>query len=99
MKDRSYEALYIVPTALTEDEVSKIAEQYKEVVEKNGGTVTKAGLWEKRKLAYEIGNHRDGNYILMEFSAPSAAPAELSRLMGINDTIIRHRIFALEESK
>jgi small subunit ribosomal protein S6 len=93
---KKYEALYIVPGNLNDEEVQKIADQFKEIVEKNGGTVDSAAKWEKRKLAYPIKHHRDGNYILMHFDAPAPAPAELSRLMRINDSIIRHRIYLRE---
>jgi small subunit ribosomal protein S6 len=95
---KKYEVLYIVPASLTEAEVQKIADHFNGVVEKNGGTVDSAGLWEKRKLAYEIEGHRDGNYVLMLFSAPAQAPAELNRLMRISDDVVRHRIYALEEA-
>lgn len=88
--------MYIVAGKHTDDEVKKIAEQFKDVVEKNGGKVDSAEKWQKRKLAYEIEDHRDGNYILMLFEGPSEVPAELSRLMNINDEVIRHRIFKRE---
>ncbi|MBX3111320.1 MAG: 30S ribosomal protein S6 [Fimbriimonadaceae bacterium] len=92
MKTSKYEALYIVPASLTSEEVQAVADNFKGVVEKNGGTVESAGLWEKRKLAYEINDHREGNYILMHFEAPGNVPAELNRLMRINDQVIRHTI-------
>lgn len=97
MKTKPYEAFYIVSAAMTDDEVSKVADHFKDVVEKNGGSVESAGKWEKRKLAYEINGHREGNYVLMTFSAPATVPAELNRLMNISDDIVRHRIFSLDE--
>lgn len=96
MKTNKYEAFYIVAGSHTDEEVQKIATHFKEVVEKNGGSVETAEKWKKRKLAYEINGHRDGNYILMHFEAPSPVPAELNRLMNISDDVIRHRIFVRE---
>ncbi len=96
MNINQYEALYIVPAALTDDEVQALADQYKGVVEKLAGTVESAGRWEKRKLAYEINGHKEGNYIIMMFEAPSSVPAELSRQMRNNETIIRHAIYTRE---
>ncbi len=96
MSSRKYEAFYIVPANLNDDEVQTVANQFKDVVEKNGGTVESAEKWEKRKLAYEIDGHKEGNYILMKFEADGPVPNELSRLMRINDTVIRHRIDKLE---
>jgi small subunit ribosomal protein S6 len=98
MNTRKYEALYIVPATMTDEEVDKVAENFKNIVERNGGTVESAGKWDKRKLAYEIDGHREGNYILMHFEAPAGVPAELNRLMRINDLVIRHRIFLREEA-
>jgi small subunit ribosomal protein S6 len=97
MADRKYEAFYIVRPELTDADVQKIADRFKEVVENQGGSVESAGKWDKRKLAYEVEGLKEGNYILMNFSAPSAVPAELNRLMRISDDVIRHRIFSSEE--
>lgn len=92
-----YETLYIVKPELSDADVAKIAEQYKTTVEGLGGTVEKAGKWDKRRLAYEIKGYREGTYVLMNFEAGPKVPAELSRLMRNNDAIIRHRIFKIEE--
>lgn len=95
-KTTQYEAFYIVKPDLNDADVAKIAERFKGVVETNGGSVSTAEKWEKRKLAYEIKGFKEGNYILMNFEAPATVPAELSRLMGISDDVIRHRIFKID---
>jgi small subunit ribosomal protein S6 len=94
---KKYEAFYIVKPELNDGDVSKIAEHFKGIVENHGGSVEKAGKWDKRKLAYEIDGFKEGNYVLMNFEAPAELPAELGRLMRINDDIIRHRIYKLED--
>ncbi|HXH60735.1 MAG TPA: 30S ribosomal protein S6 [Fimbriimonadaceae bacterium] len=96
MNERQYEAIYIVAPDKTDSEVKSISDRFKEVVEKNGGTVDSAGKWEKRKLAYEIAGHTDGNYVLMDFKCDTQVPKELSRLMRISDDVIRHRIYLKE---
>ena len=96
MNTRKYEAFYIVDPSLADDAVKKISDHFKEVVEKQGGTVESAGKWEKRKLAYPIAGHTEGNYVLMDFECGSQVPKELSRLMRISDDVIRHRIFVKE---
>ena len=93
MNTRKYEAFYIVPATMSDDEVQKVADHFKEIAEKNGATVETAAKWKKRKLAYEIKGHKEGNYVLMEFEGPSAVPAELNRLMNNSDDVVRHRIF------
>ena len=99
MDTRKYEACYIVDPALADADVQTIADRFKEVVEKNGGSVESAKKWEKRKLAYEIQDYTEANYVLMDFECDSQVPKELSRLMRISDDVIRHRIFATEDRK
>lgn len=98
-KMTKYEAFYIVKPDLTDADVQKVADKFKALVEQLGGTVESAAKWDKRKLAYEINGFKEGNYILMHFEAPATAPLELNRLMGINDDVIRHRLYVREEIK
>ena len=97
MPNRKYEAFYIVKPDLSDTDVQKVADRFKEVVEKNGGEVEKAAKWDKRKLAYEIKGCKEGNYVLMNFEAGAKTPAELNRLLGISEDVIRHTILKLEE--
>lgn len=92
-----YESIYIVKPDLTDADVQKIADKFKGVVEEKGGTVEKAGKWEKRKLAYELAGLKEGNYVIMNFEAGGDVPQELSRLMRISDDVIRHRIYKIED--
>lgn len=94
---RKYEAFYIVDAALDDAGVQSIADRFKGVVEANGGSVAEAGKWDKRKLAYPINGHKEGNYVLMHFEASPSVPLELNRQMRISDDIIRHRVFLLED--
>jgi small subunit ribosomal protein S6 len=96
-RNRNYEAFYIVAAELNDGDVQKIADKFKSIVETQGGTVASAAKWDKRKLAYEIDGHKEGNYVLMNFEADAKVPAELDRLMRISDDVIRHRIFKIED--
>jgi small subunit ribosomal protein S6 len=97
MSNRKYEAFYIVKPELTDSDVQKIADRFKALVENHGGTVESAGKWDKRKLAYEVNGFKEGTYILMHFEAPAAVPAELKRVLGITEDVIRNRIYLREE--
>lgn len=94
---RKYEAMAIVKPEFSDADVQKLADRFKGVIEENGGAVEKAAKWDKRKLAYEIEGHKEGTYVLFNFEAEAKVPQELNRLMRINDDIIRHRIFKLED--
>ncbi|MBZ0214800.1 MAG: 30S ribosomal protein S6 [Nitrospirae bacterium] len=94
---RKYEVFYIVRPELADADVQKIADHFKAAAEEKGATVSNAAKWDKRKLAYEINGHKEGNYILMEMQADPTVPAHLNRLLRINDDVIRHRIFHIED--
>ena len=98
-KNRTYEAFYIVRPEFSDGDVQKIADRFKSVVTDHGGTVESAGKWDRRKLAYEIKGFKEGTYILMNFSAPAAVPAELNRLMRISDDVLRQIILIQEKPK
>jgi small subunit ribosomal protein S6 len=97
MNNRSYEALYIISAAASDEDVEASVGRYKKAIEESGGTVDKAEKWQKRKLAYPIKGHNEGNYCILQFTSPPAVPAELSRLFRINDEVIRGRIYLREE--
>lgn len=94
---RKYEAMAIVRPDLSDADVQKLADRYKAVIEEQGGTVESAAKWEKRKLAYEINDFKEGNYVLFHFEAEAKVPQELGRQLRINDDVIRHRIFRLDD--
>lgn len=61
-----------------------------------GGEVIIADKWDKRRLAYEIKDRREGIYVLMYFRAEPAVATELNRVMRISEDCIRH-IIVLDE--
>jgi len=87
---RSYECLFIVHPAADSNELSGSAEKYGEIITGKGGTVHKTDLWGKRKLAYPIEKHSDGNYILLRFEAEPATIAELEFRMRVDDRVLRY---------
>ena len=83
-----YEVLYVLNPNLTEDETQAIVEKFKTLIEQNG-TVDEMEEWGKRKLAYEINYLTEGYYVLVKFTSGPELPAELDRILGITDGVIR----------
>ena len=83
-----YEVLYVLNPNLTEEETQSIVEKFKTLIEQNG-TVDEMEEWGKRKLAYEINYLTEGYYVLVKFTSGPELPAELDRLLGITDGVIR----------
>ena len=54
-------------------------------------------VWGKRKLAYEINYKSEGYYVLVNFAADADFPAELDRIYGITDGVLRTIIVRKDE--
>ncbi|NLH01592.1 MAG: 30S ribosomal protein S6 [Clostridiales bacterium] len=86
-----YEVMFIINPNLSEEETSAVVEKFKTLVEQHG-TIDEVDLMGKRKLAYEINYLSEGYYVLIKFTSSPDFPAELDRILGITDSVIRSLI-------
>lgn len=86
-----YELMYIINPNLSEEETAAVVEKFKALVEQNG-TLEELEEMGKRKLAYEINYISEGYYVLVKFTSAPEFPAELDRVLGITDGILRSLI-------
>ena len=86
-----YELMYIINPNLSEEETAAVVEKCKALVEQNG-TLEEMEEMGKRKLAYEINYISEGYYVLVKFTSGPDFPAELDRVLGITDGILRSLI-------
>ena len=86
-----YELMYIINPNLSEEETAAVVEKFKALVEQNG-TLEEMEEMGKRKLAYEINYISEGYYVLVKFTSGPDCPAELDRVLGITDGILRSLI-------
>lgn len=86
-----YELMYIINPNIGEEETAAIVEKFKALVEQHG-TLDEMEEMGKRKLAYEINYLSEGYYVLVKFTSAPDFPAELDRVLGITDGVIRSLI-------
>ena len=86
-----YECMYVLNPNLSEEETAAVVEKFKALVEANG-TLDEMEEMGKRKLAYEINYLSEGYYVLVKFTSGPEFPAELDRVLGITDGVIRSLI-------
>lgn len=98
MKLGSYETLFAVNATLPEEEVKATVEKFTTLIADNGKVVS-VDEWGKRRLAYPINDVNEGYYVRVVFEAPAAFPAELERIYGISDTVLRSIVVRLDETK
>ena len=92
----SYETIFIIDAALTEEAVNEVKDKFTSLIAANG-TVNNIDEWSKRRLAYEINDKTEGYYVLVDFTADTEFPKELDRQYRINDSILRTIIIRKDE--
>ena len=90
-KNNSYELLYIVDGTLSDEAIKALIEKFTALIAENG-TIAEVNEWGKRRLAYPINDKEEGYYVLVNFASNSEFPAELERVFGITDGIMRSMI-------
>ena len=83
--------MYIIDPTLSEEDTAAIVEKFKALVEEHG-TLDEMEEMGKRKLAYEINDMSEGYYVLVKFTSVPSFPAELDRILGITDGVMRSLI-------
>jgi small subunit ribosomal protein S6 len=95
---RIYENLFIVKPDATEEEIDHLVEQMSKNITTAGGTVDKVEKWGKRRLAYRVEKHREGHYVLMQFTADSQAVREFERRLRVQDQVIKFLTVRIDET-
>ncbi len=93
-----YELMYIIPATITDEEAGTVETKISALVTKYGGTVESTKRLGKLRLAYAIGDHRHGFYVLVHFSADHSSVAKIEENLRISTDIIRHMILRAEEA-
>ena len=94
---RQYELVYIVTPDATEQEVTDLHTQIEQIVQRFSGTFDKTENWGRKKLAYEIGHHREGTYVVETITRSGELMKELDRRMRVIDQVIRHLVVRVDK--
>lgn len=97
MSDRVYEIIFVADPGLGEPEVDALTEQVQGFVEKDGGVVEKVEKWGKKRLAYDVGRHHEGSYVLIVARGSGPLVKEVERRLKVTDGIIRYLTVRVDE--
>jgi small subunit ribosomal protein S6 len=95
-----YEHVFLARQDISAQQVEELVNQYRSVVEQNGGSVAKSEYWGVKSLTFRIRKNRKAHFTLFNLDAPAAAVAEMERQMRINEDVLRFltlRVDALED--
>ncbi len=91
-----YETIMVLSTTLDEETMKATITKFTDIIAA-GGNVAKIDEWGKRRMAYPINKEPDGYYVLVDFEAEPSIPAELNRVYGITDGVLRYLVIAKEQ--
>ena len=91
----SYEGMFIVSLANGEEAAKTTVNKFTGLVAANA-EVIKIDEWGKRRFAYPIQDMNEGYYTVVTFKSEAAFPAELQRLMNIDESVLRAMVIRLE---
>jgi small subunit ribosomal protein S6 len=93
---RNYELVCIIHPDLDENAFKALVEKVSTWVTEAGGTVDKVDVWGRRRMAYIIRKHREGQYVVMNIGLPAAATAELERNIRFQESVLRSMLTVVE---
>ena len=85
----SYELLFAISGNLSEEDYKTLCDKFVNLINANSTDVT-VNEWGKRRLAYPINYITEGYYVLATYKSESIFPAELDRVFGITEGILRY---------
>lgn len=97
--NRKYELVYVASPDATEEQVADLHTQVESIVQRMGGQLVKTDNWGRRKLAYEIGRHKEGTYVLEEILGNGELMKEIDRRLKVTDLVIRHLVVRTDEEQ
>ena len=86
----TYEILLMLDPEQAESRQDDIVARTRDLVEKSKGTWHSHDAWGRRRLAYPIAHKEEGVYHLVVFDAEAETLEEISRVLKIDDSVLRH---------
>ena len=96
---RKYELVYVVSPDATDEQVAELHTQVEAIVQRMNGQLEKTDNWGRRKLAYEIGRHKEGTYVLEVINGDGELMKEIDRRLKVTDLVIRHLVVRVDEEQ
>jgi small subunit ribosomal protein S6 len=82
----------------SEAEVAELQAQVESIIARVGGSLEKTDVWGRRKLAYDIGKHKEGFYVLHVIAGSGELMKEIDRRLRNTEGLLRHLVVRIDES-
>lgn len=92
-----YELVVVMNPDIVEEDVPAALERVTTAITSRGGEVVDVLPWGRRRLAYTIDRHTEGNYVLTHIKLDPLRAHELESGFAISDDILRHLLIRNDE--
>jgi small subunit ribosomal protein S6 len=89
---RDYELVVILSPEIGDDVVSESLDRLNQGITSRGGEVVEVNHWGRRRLAYPISRHFEGNYVVSQIKMDPATVPDFEGSLRISEEVIRHLI-------
>ena len=89
---KAYELMLLLTPTLDEEARAELLDKVEKLITSEKGIVDNVESWGKRKLAFEIDDLTDGDYVVVDLHADPSSIAEIDRVLRINDSVVRFMI-------
>lgn len=94
-----YEAMFLVDNATATNDWDNLIIHIRDILTKHGSEIIEIQKFGERKLAYKIGDHSRGTYILIRFNAPGLSVSKIRKEYRLSDKVIRTLIVRDDKQK
>ncbi len=95
---RQYELTVIISPQVADGEVPDAIDRLiRRPVESRGGEVQEVNNWGRRKLAYPIQKHLEGNYVVTQLRLEPQETKVLEQGLHISEEVLRHLLVRLDQ--
>jgi small subunit ribosomal protein S6 len=91
---RRYEAVYIFDSALEDATIAEKLEKLQGLL--NLAEPATIEHWGRRQLAYKIGRHENGYYVISNFTTAPAVLPEFERALKLDEGVVRYLVTLYE---
>lgn len=87
---REYETIFLVKPDLTDDNVDRIKDRVRGIVDREGGKVLRFTIWGKKKTMYPIAKQARAIYVHTHYLGSTSLVAEVERNLRNIDEVTRY---------
>jgi small subunit ribosomal protein S6 len=94
-----YELMYILSSAVSDNDVPAVVSEVDKYISANGGTLLTQEMLGKKKLAYPIKKTRNGFYVVQTFNFEPRKLQEFDNKLRSIEAIIRYLVINVDEQE